>query len=93
MNKLKPYSASERKKQIESALVRMITEDLKPASTVKRPGFLNLLKVHDPKYACPDRRTIMRKFLPKSSQEKKAISTTEAAEAKVLLGDDRLLNI
>ena len=42
----------------------MIVTDLQPASIVEDKGFQDFLKVIDPKYIPPSRRTIMRDHLP-----------------------------
>uniref|UniRef100_A0A1X7UJA9 BED-type domain-containing protein n=1 Tax=Amphimedon queenslandica TaxID=400682 RepID=A0A1X7UJA9_AMPQE len=48
---------------IDKALVKMITTDLQPASFVEDTGFNEFLRVIDPKYTPPSRRTIMRDHL------------------------------
>uniref|UniRef100_A0A1X7TKC3 DUF659 domain-containing protein n=1 Tax=Amphimedon queenslandica TaxID=400682 RepID=A0A1X7TKC3_AMPQE len=50
---------------LDDALVNMIVTDLQPASIVEDDGFLKFLKVLDPKYIPPSRRTIMRDRLPR----------------------------
>ena len=50
---------------LDDALVNMIVTDLQPASIVEDDGFLKFLKVLDPKYIPPSRRTIMRDLLPR----------------------------
>ena len=50
--------------------MKMITMDLQPASIVEDDGFKEFLKVIDPKYAPPSRRTIMRDHLPKLYESK-----------------------
>ena len=49
----------------------MMVTDLQPASIVEDKGFLDLLKVLDPKYTVPSRRTIMRDRLPIMYESKK----------------------
>ena len=44
---------------IDKALVQMMTLDLQLASMVEDRGFLEFMKVVDPKYEPPSRRTIM----------------------------------
>jgi len=52
------------RKAIDRALVKMIAIDLQPGSIVEDRGFQEFLKVIDPKYIPPSRRTIMRDYLP-----------------------------
>lgn len=49
----------------------MLVSDLQPASVVEDVGFQRLLKVVDPKYELPSRRTIMRELLPTLYKKRK----------------------
>ena len=53
-----------RRKAIDNALVKMLVLDMQPANIVHDEGFQDFLKVIDPKYIPPSRRTIMRDHLP-----------------------------
>ncbi|XP_065900618.1 zinc finger BED domain-containing protein 4-like [Dysidea avara] len=53
-----------RRKAIDKALVKMLAIDMQPGSIVEDKGFQDFLKVIDPKYIPPSRRTIMRDHLP-----------------------------
>ena len=55
---------SRRRASIDEALLHMIVTDLQPVSVVEDKGFKNFVKVLDPKYCPPSRRTIMREYLP-----------------------------
>jgi len=52
------------RKVIDKALVKMLVIDLQPGSIVEDRGFQEFIKVIDPKYIPPSRRTIMRDYLP-----------------------------
>ena len=49
------------RKKIDESLVKMLVTDLQP---VEDKGFQEFLKVVDPKYIPPSRRSIMRDHLP-----------------------------
>ena len=51
-------------KAIDNALLKMLVLDMQPANIVHDEGFQDFLKVIDPKYIPPSRRTIMRDHLP-----------------------------
>ena len=72
---------SHRRKRIDDALVRMMASDMQPASIVEDRGFHGFLKVIDPKYIPPSRRTIMRDLLPKFYNGQKAILKTSLANS------------
>ena len=52
------------RKAIDNALVKILALDMQPGSIVDDKGFQEFLKVIDPKYIPPSRRTIMRDHLP-----------------------------
>ncbi len=62
---------SVRRAKIDETLVKMLATDLQPATIVEDEGFRRFLKVLDPKYEPPSRRTIMRERLPNLYSEKK----------------------
>lgn len=51
-------------RKIDESLVKMLVTDLQPASIVEDKSFQVFLKVVDPKYIPPSRRSIMRDHLP-----------------------------
>ena len=55
---------STKRKRMDDALVEMITTDMQPPSIVEDRGFVKFIKVTEPRYQLPSRRTIMRKLLP-----------------------------
>lgn len=55
---------SEKKRQLDEMLVRMIVEDLQPLSIVEDRGFRRLLHSLNPRYELPSRREIGRTLLP-----------------------------
>ena len=62
---------SVRRATLDKALLNMIVTDLQPVSVVEDKGFQNFVKVLDPKYSAPSRRTIMREHLPRLYESKK----------------------
>ena len=56
--------STEGRKAIDTALVKMIALDLQPSSITEDRGFQNFVKILDPKYIPPSRRTIMRDLFP-----------------------------
>ena len=60
-----------RRALIDKALIDMIVVDLLPVSIVEDRGFRQFLKVIDPKYNPPSRRTIMRESVPALYQSKR----------------------
>lgn len=50
----------------------MIVKDLQPASIVEDNGFQEFVRVLDPKYATPSRRSLMREDLPQMYMSKRA---------------------
>ena len=55
---------SQRRKTIDTALVKMIALDLQPSSITEDRGFQHFVKILDSKYIPPSRRTIMRDLFP-----------------------------
>ena len=53
-----------RRKAINKALVKMLAIDMQTGSIVEDKRFQEFLKVVDPKYIPPSRRTIMRDYMP-----------------------------
>ena len=51
----------------------MIARDICPISIVDDPGFLNLLKVAEPRYAVPCRSTVLRNLSDLYTEEKRRI--------------------
>ena len=67
----------------------MITTDLQPASIVSDKGFVSLLKVIDPRYTLPSRRTVMRSLLPtKFESEKSRVMSALSSVKYVALTSD-----
>lgn len=65
------YSKTSRHRMtLDDALMDMIVTDLQPVSIVEDVGFLRFVKVLDPKYIPPSRRTIMRDHLPRLYEKK-----------------------
>ena len=52
------------RKAINKVLINMIVKDLQPSTIVEDSGLQDFLKVMDPKYIPPSRRSIMKKHLP-----------------------------
>lgn len=60
-----PYESSNRKhKLITEAIARFIAKDILPIYTVSKPGFINLLKVLDPRYKIPSYSYFKRTAIP-----------------------------
>lgn len=55
---------STRRKNIDRAVVRMITVDMHPPSIVEDPGFQSLVHLLDPRYLLPSKKHIMKTLLP-----------------------------
>ena len=63
--KLTPLSrSSSRWKVLTNSVCYFLAKDLHPLSTVNDQGFLNMLKVFEPRYTPPDRTTFSRHYLP-----------------------------
>ncbi len=62
---------SHHRASIDQALINMIVTDMQPVSIVEDKGFNKFVKVLDPKYSTPSRRTIMREHLPKMFEKNK----------------------
>lgn len=54
---------SNRKKEIDKALVLMVCKDFQPFSIVEDTGFQNLVKIFDPRYVLPSRPTLRDSLL------------------------------
>ena len=59
-----------------------LCQDLHPLSTVQRPGFVNLMRVVDPKYDVPCRRYFTDNIIPKLYEQTKASVQNELKEAE-----------
>ena len=55
---------SHRVHQITKAVVYHLVKDMRPYSTIDRPGFRNLLHVMEPRYTPPTRKTISAQIIP-----------------------------
>lgn len=64
---------SERVKKLTHAVCEMIARDIRPINIVDDAGFLNLLKVAEPRYAVPCRSTILRNLSDLYTTEKRRI--------------------
>ena len=51
-----------RKSQIDSAVEKYIIDSLRPISTIEEPAFIELMKVMQPAYQLPSRKTILSHF-------------------------------
>lgn len=47
----------------------MIAIDMQPSSVVEDKGFKKFVKILDPRYEIPSRRTVMRKILPEKYKD------------------------
>ncbi|XP_060855262.1 E3 SUMO-protein ligase ZBED1-like [Metopolophium dirhodum] len=54
---------SNRKKEIDKALILMVCKDFQPFSIVEDTGFQNLVKILDPRYVLPSRPTLRDSLL------------------------------
>lgn len=60
-----PYDKnSQRKKDLNRKLAIMIARDFQPLSIVEDKGFLDFIKVLNPRYAIPSRKTMTNSILP-----------------------------
>ena len=57
-------SDSTRRKNIDQAIVRMITVDMHPPSIVEDVGFQSLVQLLDPRYLLPSKKHITKTLLP-----------------------------
>ena len=71
-----------RRKKINDALLSLLAVDLQPASIVEDKGSLSFLRVMDPKYQPPSRRTIMRSLLPEKYESVKQELKAKLGEIK-----------
>ncbi|XP_076028560.1 zinc finger BED domain-containing protein 4-like [Oratosquilla oratoria] len=62
---------SEKKKNIDSHLLKMIVSDMQPLSLVENKGFQEFVKVIDPRYVLPSRRELMRTQFPSLYEKQK----------------------
>ncbi|GFS02291.1 zinc finger BED domain-containing 4-like protein [Elysia marginata] len=86
----KPYdNASDRKRQIDLALVRLVVGDLQPFSVVEDRWFKNFVKVLDSRYQLPSRRTLTRSLIPElyTSEKARVKNLLDSAEAVSLTTD------
>lgn len=56
---------SQRAREITLSLAKMIVKDLQPISMVEDQGFRHFMKVVDPRYQIPSRKSIMAGEIPK----------------------------
>lgn len=63
---------SQKVKELDKLLLKMITTDLQPASIVEDSGFQKFVSGLDPRYELPSRRKIMRNMLPSEYNSAKA---------------------
>uniref|UniRef100_A0AAQ5Y0H8 BED-type domain-containing protein n=1 Tax=Amphiprion ocellaris TaxID=80972 RepID=A0AAQ5Y0H8_AMPOC len=56
---------SHRAQEITRSLAQMIAKDLQPISIVEDPGFCHFMKMVDPQYQIPSRKSLMTGVLPK----------------------------
>lgn len=65
---------SQQWKSVTSSVCYFITKVMQPFQTVNDPGFRQLLHTLEPRYECPDRKTISTSYMPKLySKEKERI--------------------
>ncbi|XP_076048272.1 E3 SUMO-protein ligase ZBED1-like [Oratosquilla oratoria] len=65
------YFGSEKKKNIDSHLLKMIVTDMQPLSLVENEGFQEFVKVIDPRYVLPSRRDLMQTHFPSLYEKQK----------------------
>ncbi|XP_076040518.1 protein polybromo isoform X4 [Oratosquilla oratoria] len=67
-----PYpDGSEKKKNIDSHLLKLIVTDMQPLSLVENKGFQEFVKVIDPCYVLPSRRELMQTHFPSLYEKQK----------------------
>ena len=58
-------------KALTEAVCYFIAKDMEPVSTVNNPGFCHMLKVFQPRYTPPDRKTLRQNYLPKLYEQER----------------------
>ena len=78
-----PYPGnSQRRKLIDDSLTTMIVIDLQPSSIVNDEGFIDFVRVLDPRYTLPSRRSVMRSLLPEKYESVKAKILSSLSDTK-----------
>ena len=86
INKATPYkNDSNKKRELDELVVRMIVEDLQPLSVVEDKGFRRLVHALNPRYDLPSRREITRTLLPSVYEGEVEVIKKELEKANIEL--------
>uniref|UniRef100_A0A674MNF8 BED-type domain-containing protein n=1 Tax=Takifugu rubripes TaxID=31033 RepID=A0A674MNF8_TAKRU len=82
-------SQSQRAREITLSLAKMIVKDLQPISMVEDQGFRHFMKVVDPRYQIPSRKSMMAGEIPKlyEQTQKTVKDSIQSASSLVLTTD------
>ena len=80
---------SEKRKALNSALVKWIIKDNQPLSIVEKPTFKEFMELLDSKYVLPARKTISQQLIPElyAQVEEKLIEILKSVEFLALTTD------
>ena len=80
---------SQRWKSVTSSVCYFIAKDMQPFQTVNDSGFRQLLHTLEPRYECPDRKTISTSYMPKLySKEKERIGQAVSSVSSFAMTTD-----
>ena len=83
LNKATPYkNYSNKKRELDELVVRIIVEDIQPLSVAEDKGFRRLVHALDPRYDLPSCREITRTLLPSMYKGEVEIIKKELEKAK-----------